>query len=219
MKDRSSRRPLRRGAHFDSLETRALLSHVSPAAIEAHLLRMQQAALIQTATPALANHATTPAITGTSGGGGFQPVSNTYSPYDIYSNYIGGSVGLQAFVDGLYINVLHRAPDTAGVTFWTTHLDNGTVAPYTVVSEFLIAAGSEPLHPTNPPPNIYTAYLGGNVGVTAFVDGLYHDVLQRAPDPAGEAAWVNAIEGPSQLLPAKVTFAFLASPEYQSHLG
>ena len=38
----------------------------------------------------------------------FQAVTNTYSKYDVFSNYIGGSIGLQAFVDGLYINVLHR---------------------------------------------------------------------------------------------------------------
>jgi hypothetical protein len=175
---------------------------------------MQQAALIHQATPALAHHKAAPAVAA-----GFTPVSNTYNPSDIFSNYIGGSIGLQSFVDGLYINVLHTTPDPNGEAFWTTHLDNGTVAPYTVVSEFLIAAGGEPLKPTVPPPNIYTAYLGGNVGVTAFVDGLYFDVLQRPPDPAGEAAWVNAIEGPTQLLPAKVTFTFLASPEYLSKLN
>jgi hypothetical protein len=214
MKDRSSRRPPRRGPHFDSLETRALMSHASPAAIQAHLLHMQQAALVQAATPAIANLKAAPAVAP-----GFTPVQNTYSPSDIFSNYIGGSIGLQSFVDGLYTNVLHRAPDTQGEAFWTNQLELGHVTPYTTVSYFLIAAGSEPLKPTAPPPNIYTAYLGGHIGVTAFVDGLYNDVLQRAPDPAGEAAWVSAIEGPTQLLPAKVTFAFLASPEYQSKLN
>lgn len=215
MKDRSSRRPLRRGVHFDSLETRALLSHVSAAAVEAHLLRMQYAALIhQAAAPAIAHHTAAPAVAA-----GFTPVMNDYNPSDIFSNYIGGSIGLQAFVDGLYKNVLHTTPDPDGEAFWTTHLDNGTVAPFTVVSEFQIAAGGQALTPTVPPPNIYTAYLGGNVGVTAFVDGLYADVLQRPADPVGEAAWVSAIEGPTQLLPAKVTFAFLASAEYQAALN
>jgi hypothetical protein len=193
------------------------LSHVSAAAVEAHLQHMQQAALIQQA--AIASHTAIPALTGESTGGGFQPVQNTYTDSDIFSNYIGGSIGLQAFVDGLYINVLHTTPDTTGEAFWTAHLETGSVTPYTVVSEFLIAAGGQQLRPSHPPTNIYTSYLGGNVGVTAFVDGLYYDVLQRAPDPAGEAAWVNAIEGPSQLLPAKVTFAFLASSEYQGYLN
>ncbi len=162
-----------------------MLSHVSAAAVEAHLLHMQQAALIQTATPAIANPKTAPAVTGESGGGGLQPVQNTYSQYDIYSNYIGGSIGLQSFVDGLYINVLHTTPDPKGEAFWTAHLETGSVTPYTVVSEFLIAAGGQQLRPSHPPTNIYTSYLGGDVGVTAFVDGLYYDVLQRAPGSRG----------------------------------
>ncbi len=217
MKDRSARRPFRRGVQLDSLETRATMSHVPAAVLAAEALRVERAEL-----------QTLPIVTTSPGAGDVrigpgrrQSIPNAI----IYTNYIGGTVGLEAFVAGLYVDVLHRPPDTAGEVFWTNRLQLGTYTPYTVVSFFLtsseaVAQGGsgEPLHPTVPPPNIYTAYLGGNVGVTAFVDGLYINVLHSAPDAAGEAYWVSQIEGPAQLLPAKVTFSFLASAEHQARL-
>jgi hypothetical protein len=173
----------------------------------------------------------TPPGGNTTGGGGnnlgpaqFQPVKNTYTETDVFSNYIGGSIGLQAFVDGLYRDVLHRAPDPTGEQFWIGTLESGRYTPYTVVSEFLISAegtaagtGGQALRPSHPPANIYTGYLGGPIGVTAFVDGLYYDVLQRTPDPTGVAYWTSQIEQ-HDLLPAKITFSFLASAEYQVQL-
>ena len=208
MRQRPSREPLRRGPQFDSLETRAMMTHVPAAAFEAHLLKAGPAAEVRAAVPAV--------TTGTGGGSTPALVQNTYSIYDVNSNYIGGSIGLRAFVDGLYRNILHRKASTDEASFWTGTLASGRFAPYTVVSEFLTSpeavkkgGSGEPLHPSNPPANIYTGYLGGPIGVKAFVDGLYIDVLHRAPDPAGEAAWIRQIED-HDLLPAKITFTFLA---------
>lgn len=233
MRKRPSREPLRRGPQFDSLETRAMMTHVpAAAAFQAHALKVEQAAEVRAAVQESHQHLIAPnaASTGTTGtnssGGGNnlgtggnanQPVSNTYSKYDINSNYIGGSIGLQAFVDGLYIDLYHRMPSSDEESFWTGTLESGRFAPYTVVSYFLISpegvangTGGQALRPSHPPANIYTGYLGGPIGVTAFVDGLYHDVLHRAPDPAGEAYWVGQIEN-HDLLPANITFSFLAS--------
>jgi hypothetical protein len=207
MRISAKRHPRRPAPRFDHLETRTVLSHAAAAAaFEAHLVQAEihQAELTQAAHSAAVSM--------------FQPVMNTYSDSDVFSNYIGGSIGLQAFVDGLYMNVLHRAPDSDGEAIWTGTLESGRFTPYTVVSYFQIAAGGQQLRPSHPPANIYTGYLGGPVGVTAFVDGLYTDVLQRAPDPAGEAYWVNQIER-YDLLPAKITFSFLASAEYQSQVN
>ncbi len=179
---------------------------------------------IHAGRPETAAQLAAPAATDTgTGTGGFQPVSNTFSNLDINSNYIGGSIGLQAFVDGLYLNILHRAPDTPGETFWTGALESGQYTPYTVVNFFLTsteaiqAGGSgQILRPSHPPANIYTGFLGGPIGVQSFVDGLYVDVLQRPPDPAGVAYWTGQIEN-FDLLPAKITFSFLESAEVQSH--
>jgi hypothetical protein len=231
MNPRHPSRAVRGRPRFDGLETRAMMTHVSTAlVVEAYLARNPQAE-IQQATPA----ATATAGTGTNstGGGndlgpnagGFPPVSNTYSKFDRYSNYIGGSVGLRAFVDGLYMDVLHRRGTPRETSFWTGTLESGRSTPYTVVSyllqsgEAIQAGGSgQRLLPSHPPANVYTGYLGGDVGVKAFVDGLYYDVLQRAPDPPGEAYWIGQIEN-DDLLPAKITFSFLASAEYEHALG
>ena len=86
-------------------------------------------------------------------------------------------------------------------------------------SEAVQAGGSgHRLLPSHPPANVYTGYLGGDVGVKAFVNGLYYDVLQRNPDPAGEAYWAGQIENFDQL-PANITFALIASAEYQHAIG
>lgn len=238
MNPRSPRRIPRGTPQFESLETKALMTH-GAAAGALHMLQVQhQAAIVQQHTAnALQAHAaqalahlalpadTTGTGTGTTGsnsnGGGnnLGPATNTYSQYDVNSNYIGGSLGLQAFVDGLYIDVLHRTASSDESAFWVGTLESGRFAPYTVVSYFqesqeaINAGGSgQPVHPGHPPYNIYTGYLGGPVGVTAFVDGLYYDVLHRAPDAAGEAYWVGQVEN-HDLLPAKITFSFLASAE------
>jgi Domain of unknown function (DUF4214) len=205
MSHRPSGRPLRGKPLFDSLETRAMMTHIPAAlAVEIYLAHHPQAE-IQQATPAVA--------TGTA------QVSNTYNKYDPFSNYIGGSIGLQSFVDGLYVDVLHRQGTAQETAFWTGTLDSGKFTPYTVTSYFLqsseaVQAGGsgQRLLPSHPPANIYTGYLGGDVGVRAFVDGLYMDVLQRAPDAVGEAYWVGQIEN-HDLLPAKITFSFLASAD------
>ena len=196
-----------------------MMSHVpSMAAAEASVVRWELSANGRAAIAAVQSQLAGPgAHLADSAGGATSPVSNTFSIYDVHSNYIGGSIGLQSFVDGLYRNVFHREPDPTGEAFWTGALESGTYTPYTVVSFFLqspeaVKAGGSgaPLQPSHPPANIYTGFLGGPVGVTAFVDGLYEDVLDRAPDPAGEAYWVGQIEN-HDLLPAKITFAFLAA--------
>lgn len=229
MNDRATRRPLRRGPHFDSLEARAVMSHMSAAAaFEAHLLKAEQAAVHRAMVQASHMHATqvhaalpadTTGTNSTGGGNNLGPVAgqnpqvtNTFSSTDVFSNYIGGSIGLQAFVDGLYTNVLHRPADSDGEAFWIGTLESGRYTPFQVVNLFQTSAegtsaGLTPLQPAGPQ-NVYTAYLGGDVGVRAFVDGLYADVLHTAPDPAGEAFWVGAIER-GGVTPYKVTFTFL----------
>ena len=227
MRQRPSREPLGSGSRFDSLETRAMMTHVpAGAAVQAHLVQAEQAAEVRAAVQAAHHHhsapgqAALPAVsTGTnrsSGGNDLGPVSNTFSALDINSNYIGGSIGLQAFVDGLYRNILNRTPSSGEEAFWTGELESGAFLPHEVVNDFLTSSeavqnggNGEPFNPSIPPLNIYTSFLGGPIGVTSFVDGLYLDVLHTDPDPAGEAFWVGQIEN-HDILPAKITFTFLA---------
>jgi hypothetical protein len=47
----------------------------------------------------------------------------------------------------------------------------------------------------------------------ALVDGLYQDILNRNPDPAGEAAWINSLQRQNGRNADAVTRAFLNSAE------
>lgn len=57
----------------------------------------------------------------------------------------------------------------------------------------------------------------GALSDTAFIAQLYQNALGRAPDAAGEAAWVAAIEGPSHLSREQVLVGFANSTEGIAH--
>jgi hypothetical protein len=220
-----SQRPVHRSPQFDNLEGRALLSGVpSAAAADAFVVNLYQAVLNRSASPGEVGYWTNRIEHGvsearvtheflnsaeyqslTSGGqNGGPTVTNTYNAGDIYSNYIGGSIGLKSFVDGLYIDVLHTAPDPQGEAHYTNLLATGQAVPSAVVNDFLhIAAmngGNGQPDPTPPSRNIYTGFL-------------YENVLLRDPDVAGATYWVNQIEQ-GGVQPGIVTYSFFKSAEF-----
>jgi hypothetical protein len=84
--------------------------------------------------------------------------------------------GLQ--VDEFYVTYLHRTADAAGRTGWVSALLGG-------MSEAEVARGfltSE-------------EYLQAHASTTAYLFGLYADVLGRVPDPDGLAGWQQAAQG------------------------
>ena len=105
------------------------------------------------------------------------------------------SVGTLRFLDGtlstdtgsdlaqayrMYQAAFDRAPDTAGLAYWTAQLDAGTPLA-TMAQDFL---GSPEFQAT------YGALSDGD-----FVAALYQNVLGRAPDAAGAAFWQQALAG------------------------
>jgi lysophospholipase L1-like esterase len=54
-------------------------------------------------------------------------------------------------------------------------------------------------------------YQASHAGVSAFVAGLYNDVLGRAPDAAGQDTWTQALQTGLSL--SQVALAFLTTPE------
>lgn len=78
----------------------------------------------------------------------------------------------------LYLAVLGREPDAAGLTGWATSLANGT-EPATVVTRFM--ASSE-----------FQARYGTTTDAE-FVTLLYDNVLGRAPDAGGFATWTGLL--------------------------
>lgn len=83
-----------------------------------------------------------------------------------------------AQVDRLYDAALGRDPEQAGLNFWITRLEGGT-ALLQIAEGFL---GSREF-----------GVRYGNPSDQDYVTLLYQNVLGRAPDPGGQAAWTAAL--------------------------
>ena len=97
-------------------------------------------------------------------------------------------------VNQYYTSYLHRLPGAAEQAGW--------------VQAFLAGASEEQVRAA-----ILAApeYQAAQAGSGDLVTGLYHDVLGRTPDAAGQAGWEQALQ--DGLDPRQVVLAFLQSPE------
>lgn len=102
-----------------------------------------------------------------------------------------------AQVTRLYDAALDRAPDDAGLAFWTNALQSGTSLD--AIADVFVAS-----------PEFQGRY--GNLGAGEFVDRLYLNVLDREADAPGRAFWTNALQS-GALDRGGVTLAFSESPE------
>jgi hypothetical protein len=102
-------------------------------------------------------------------------------------------------VDQLYATYLHRAADPQGRASWVNALLHG-MTETEASRRFLTSA----------------EYLQAHADPTAYLTGLYADVLGRAPDAAGLAGWQQAAQG--GLSRAALADAFLQSPEEAKQL-
>jgi hypothetical protein len=112
-------------------------------------------------------------------------------------------------VDQFYATYLHRAADPAERAGWVNALLGGA-SEADVARDFL----------TSP------EYQQAHTGTTAYLFGLYADVLGRTPDPAGLDDWQAAAQ--AGMSPAQIADAFLHSWEadqqrvrqyYEDYLG
>jgi hypothetical protein len=78
------------------------------------------------------------------------------------------------FVAQEYYNLLGRPPDRAGFDYWVGQLQNG-VAPEVVEADFASSLEYIQNHGNEP---------------VAWLDGMYHDLLNRAPDIGGLDSWM-----------------------------
>lgn len=109
-----------------------------------------------------------------------------------------------------YAQFLGRAPDAAGLGFWDSMLEAGMTNAQ-VASQFIGAQE-------------FFNFCGGTN--QAWVNRMYFDLLGRAPDAAGEAAWVNVLN--AGIARSLVALDFATCPEreaiiighdYQTFLG
>jgi hypothetical protein len=101
----------------------------------------------------------------------------------------------QNVLKNLYQQDLGRTPDQPGLNFWLQAMQNGMTDEH-IEASFL---GSPE----------YIANHGGTG--SAWVQGMYHDLLGRSPDQAGLKFWDNALANGAQ--PQAVALGFAASPE------
>ena len=118
------------------------------------------------------------------------------------------------FVTLLYDNVLGRAPDAAGLTSWTTLLNNGSRSREQVVIGF---SESKEFKDQTAFKTLLQSREGLKMGLMDDIFRLYQAVLDRPPDQAGFQDWADRmVEGRAF---SSVITGFVKSPEFQATYG
>ena len=79
----------------------------------------------------------------------------------------------------LYLGFFGRAPDTAGLAYWSSEIDRGTT-PVQVATGFAKSAEFSAMY--------------GPLSASKQIDLAYRNILERAPDPGGAAYWTTQLE-------------------------
>lgn len=100
----------------------------------------------------------------------------------------------------LYEAVFERAPDPAGFHFWSGVLDSPEFDLTDAAAQFVTSAEFDQTY--------------GALDDAAFLDEIYRNVLDRAPDDAGYAFWLNALD--TGATRAELTVGFSQSAEFEA---
>lgn len=103
-------------------------------------------------------------------------------------------------VNSIYEHYLHRTADSSGSAYWVSQLSGGATIEQVTAS--IVAS-----------PEYYALHGSTNTG---FVKALYQDILNRAADSTGLAAWVNFLNSGGSRYQAAL--GFLTSTEYRTDL-
>jgi uncharacterized protein YkwD len=115
------------------------------------------------------------------------------------------------FITQAYLHYLGRQPDSSGLSYWIDQMQNHGLTDERLEAGFLGSAE-------------YIANHGGTG--SGWVQGMYQDLLGRAPDAQGLNYWVAQLQNGEA--PADVAYGFAASAEresqringdYQTYLG
>ena len=115
-----------------------------------------------------------------------------------------------ALITTLYLEILDRTPDTAGLTCWVNTVNSGAT-----VSQIATSFWNSPEHKANPIGSLTAATHDAD---TAFVTALYQDMLGRTGDQAGITGWTLVLDNNSAITPNQVAMDFWNSAEHQADL-
>ena len=134
-------------------------------------------------------------ITQARAGATLPAISQAFASSPEFTNRYGALSNSQ-FVDRVYRNVLGRAPDSAGLAFWTGRLDSGAMSRGQVMLAFSESAEFRPI-----------------INAEVYVTMLYVGMLRRSPDTNGFNFWVGRIDAGNSA--RALIESFLAAEEYR----
>ena len=108
-----------------------------------------------------------------------------------------GALTDDQYINLVYQNVLGRAPDPAGYSFYFTHLQNGTLTRGAMMIGFSESPEFQQL-----------------VADEVFVVSVYLGMLRRTPEPAGLDFYIDLLEGGTPR--SAIINGFFLSPEYHN---
>ena len=79
----------------------------------------------------------------------------------------------------IYVATFNRAPDQAGLVYWSTHADFKTIEP--IAESFFYQKETQLLYPDT-------------MDNSEFVNEIYNNLFNRDAEPAGLTYWVNALD-------------------------
>jgi hypothetical protein len=142
-----------------------------------------------------------------------QLVQAFLSSAEFQARFSGATGSATAFVTQLYANVLHRAPDAAGLSAWVNVLQSGSQSQAQVLAGF-----SESTENQNNTANLVSNGIWVANEQAASVARLYYATLNRAPDANGLVSWTTALQNGSLTLEQEAG-DFMASSEFQQKYG
>jgi len=104
----------------------------------------------------------------------------------------------------LYQTAFNRLPDNAGMTAWVVPFSTGAITLQAIANGFTQSTEFTTLYPTA-------------LSNSQFVGALYFNILQRAGDDVGLAAWTNALNT-GALTRAQVLLGFSESVEFKNNV-
>ena len=109
---------------------------------------------------------------------------------------------------GLYQAFLERTPEPAGLEFWTTAIQNGSLTFGDLIESFVTTNEFAVVNPG----------IGANPTNEDLVNLFYTNILGRVPDADGQAFWLNALQN-GTIQAGSFTTTFIGSSEVQSDIG
>jgi hypothetical protein len=98
------------------------------------------------------------------------------------------TTAINDLITELYVGYYNRAPDRSGENYWVTQLNNG-MSLSAIAQSYSVQTESTTLYPFLASPN-----TASTAAVQAFITSIYENLFNRAPDPAGEAYYVQQLQ-------------------------